>query len=185
MVKATHPVVVEELTPAPLTLGEIQRCLQSLLTSGCASATWCGSSRPVDPGPGERDPDGLVEAARGALGPAISAAHATDGRLPVLTLDPILEQTLLEVLRRSGSFLAIDPTRAEAIATDAAVKAEQAEQRGDSPVLVCSPRLRLPLRKLVQISAPRLPVLSYQELGPQLELDTVGVVNLANAPVGG
>ena len=137
--------------------------------------------------PATRDPEMLAEAARGALGPAISAAYAVDNRLPVITFDPITEQALLEQLRptESGVVLALDPNVAELLATVIAREAEAAEQRGDMPVLVCSPRLRLPLRKLVNISAPRLPVLSYQELGPQLELDTVGMVNLANAPVGG
>ena len=185
MVKATHPVVVEELTPAPLTLGEIQRCLQSLLTERVcirdlvrifeAMSTRARASV---------DPDGLVEAARGALGPAISADHAVDGRLPVLTFDPLLEQTLLESLRTgdSGGFLMLDPMYAERLALEAARVAEQVEQTGDHPVLVCAQPLRLPVRRLVESAATRLPVLSYAELGGQLSIIPVGVVNVVHAP---
>ena len=185
MVKATHPVVVEELTPAPLTLGEIQRCLQSLLTERVcirdlvrifeAMSTRARASV---------DPDGLVEAARGALGPANSADHAVDGRLPVLTFDPLLEQTLLESLRTgdSGGFLMLDPMYAERLALEAARVAEQAEQTGDHPVLVCAQPLRLPVRRLVESAATRLPVLSYAELGGQLSIIPVGVVNVVHAP---
>jgi flagellar biosynthesis protein FlhA len=185
MTKATHPVVVEELTPTPLTLGEIQRCLQSLLAERVCirdlvrifEAMSARARTSVDP-------DGLVEAARGALGPAISADHASDGRLPVLTFDPLLEQTLLEALRtgESGSFLMLDPMYAERLAVEAARLAEQAEQTGDHPVLVCAQPLRLPVRRLVEAAAPRLPVLSYAELGGQLNIVPVGVVNVVHAP---
>jgi len=185
MTKATHPVVVEELTPTPLTLGEIQRCLQSLLAERVCirdlvrifEAMSARARTSVDP-------DGLVEAARGALGPAISADHASDGRLPVLTFDPLLEQTLLEALRtgESGSFLMLDPMYAERLAVEAARLAEQAEQTGDHPVLVCAQPLRLPVRRLVESASPRLPVLSYAELGGQLNIVPVGVVNVVHAP---
>jgi len=46
-------------------------------------------------------------------------------------------------------------------------------------VLVCAARIRAPLARIVRTAAPRLPVLSYAELGPQLQLETLGVVNLA------
>ena len=51
------------------------------------------------------------------------------------------------------------------------------------PVLVCAAPLRPALRKLTRTAAPRLPVLSYAELGSQLRLDTRGVVDLAHAKV--
>jgi flagellar biosynthesis protein FlhA len=133
-----------------------------------------------------KDPEGLVEAVRGALGPAISAAHAHDGRLPVITLEPLVEHSLLELLRAgdSGTFLALDPERAERLAIEVARRAEEAEQRGEQPALICSAQLRAALRRLTRTAAPRLPVLSYAELGPQLQLETVGVVSLASpAPV--
>ena len=185
MVKATHPVVVEELTPAPLTLGEIQRCLQSLLTERVCIRDLVRIFEAMSArARASVDPDGLVEAARGALGPAISADHAVDGRLPVLTFDPLLEQTLLESLRTgdSGGFLMLDPMYAERLALEAARVAEQVEQTGDHPVLVCAQPLRLPVRRLVESAATRLPVLSYSELGGQLSIIPVGVVNVVHAP---
>jgi flagellar biosynthesis protein FlhA len=185
MVKTTHPVVVEELTPTPLSLGEVQRCLQSLLAERVCIRDLVRifeamSSRAR----ASTDPDGLLEAARTALGPAISATHAVDGRLPVITFDPLLEQTLLESLRtgESGAFLLLDPAYAERLALEAARLAERAEQAGDHPVLVCAQPLRLPLHRLVEAAAPSLPVLSYSELGSQLSITPVGAVNVALAP---
>ena len=118
------------------------------------------------------------------LGPAISATHAVGGRLPVITFDPLMEQGLLEALRagEAGSFLLVDPEYAERIALEAARLAEQAEQAGERPVLVCAQPLRLPLRRIVESAMPSLPVLSYSELGSQLSIHTLGAVNVAHAP---
>ena len=102
----------------------------------------------------------------------------------MLTFDPLLEQTLLESLRTgdSGGFLMLDPLYAERLALEAARVAEQVEQTGDHPVLVCAQPLRLPVRRLVESAATRLPVLSYAELGGQLSIIPVGVVNVVHAP---
>jgi flagellar biosynthesis protein FlhA len=126
------------------------------------------------------DPDSLVEAARTALGPAIAARYAHDGTLVAVTLDPRLEQSMLESLRpnETGLQLIIDTARAESVLADLTRLVEAAEERGLSPVLVCSPQLRTPLRKLVLMAVPRLPVLSYSEIaGCTLRIETIGVVN--------
>ncbi len=186
MVKATHPVVVEELTPAPLSLGEVQRALQSLLAENVCIRDLVRIFEAMSArARASTDPDGLVEAARSALGPAISAAHAVNGRLPVITFDPLMEQSLLESLRTgdAGSFLLLDPGFAERLAIEAARLAEEAEQLGERPVLVCAQPLRLPVRRLVESAAPNLPVLSYSELGSQLSIHPLGAVNVAYAPV--
>ncbi|SNY05108.1 flagellar biosynthesis protein FlhA [Paractinoplanes atraurantiacus] len=185
MVKRTHPVVVEELTPSILSLGQIQKVLQALLDEGVPirdlvrifEALSLRAKHTVDP-------DSLVEAARGALGPAIAAQYATGGRLTVITLDPMLEQQLLESLRPSetGAFMAIDGMRAEAIVTEAARLAETAEQQGLAPVLACSPQLRLPLMRLLRAGSRRVQVLSYGEIsGSTAQIETIGVVNGAYA----
>jgi flagellar biosynthesis protein FlhA len=119
------------------------------------------------------------------LGPALSASLATDGHLPVITVEPLLEQQLSETLRtgENGSFLALAPDKAEALTLAVAQRARDAEREGEMPVLVCAAPLRAALRKLTRTAAPRLPVLSYAELGSQLRLETRGVVDLAQATV--
>ncbi|MCU1379207.1 MAG: flagellar biosynthesis protein FlhA, partial [Acidimicrobiales bacterium] len=182
MVKASDPAVVEELTPNALSLAEIQRILQLLLEENVAIRDLVRIFEVLS----ERarltkDPETLVEAVRGVLGPAISAAHAVDGQLQAITFEPLVEQSLLEALRSGehGTFLAIDPAQAERLAIEAATRAEEAEQRGATPVLLCSAPLRPAVRRLTRAAAPRLPVLSYAELGTQLQVETIGVISLA------
>lgn len=182
MVRQSHPVVVDELTPAPLSLGEIQATLQALLEERVCIRDLVRIFEAMSMrGKVAPDAEGLVEAARAALGPAIAAGHAVDGRLCVVTFDPLLEQRLLESLRQSesGSFLMLDPLTAEGLAVETAKVVAAAEGAGDPPVLVCAQPLRLPVRRLIEQAAPRTPVLSYSELGGQLTLVTSGVVNVA------
>jgi flagellar biosynthesis protein FlhA len=182
MVKVSDPAVVEELTPAALSLGEIQKVLQLLLEENVAIRDLVRIFEVLgERGRLTKDPESLVEGVRGVLGPAISAAHAVDGRLAALTLEPLVEQTLLESLRQgdNGTFLAVDPSQAERLAIEVAQRAEAAEQQGASPVLLCSAPLRPSVRRLVRAAAPRLPVLSYAELGNQLTVETIGVITLA------
>jgi flagellar biosynthesis protein FlhA len=185
MVKRTHPVVVEELTPSLLSLGQIQRVLQALLDEGVPIRDLVRIFESLSlRAKVSTDHDSLVEAARSALGPAIAAQYAADGRLTVITLDPMLEQGLLESLRPSdsGAFMAIDGMRAEAMVTEAARLVEGAEQQGLTPVLACSPQLRLPLMRLLRAGSRRAQVLSYSEIsGSTAQIETMGVVNGAYA----
>jgi flagellar biosynthesis protein FlhA len=184
MVRATHPNVVDELTPSQLTLGEIQRVLQGLLEEDVSVRDLVRIFEALsERARTSKDPEALCEAARANLGPAISVAHAVGGRLPVLTFEPLAEHAMLEALRHSdsGSFLALDPSYAERMVLAVAALAQAAEERGDRPVLVCSPQLRPAVRKLTRGAAPRVAVLSYNELADQLQLDTIGVVTGAHA----
>jgi flagellar biosynthesis protein FlhA len=182
MVRATDPVVVDELTPAVLSLGEIQRVLQLLLDESVTIRDLVRIFEALgERGRVTKDPEALVEGVRAVLGPAIAAQWAVDGRLPAITFEPLVEHSLLEALRsgESGTFLAIDPGQAERLAMEVAARAEEGEQTGDQPVLLCSAPLRPAVRRLVRAAAPRLPVLSYSELGSQLRVETIGVITLA------
>ena len=185
MVKRSHPVVVEELTPTLLSLGQIQRVLQALLDEGVPIRDLVRIFESLSlRAKVSVDHDGLVETARAALGPAIAAQYAVGGRLTVITLEPMLEQNLLESLRPSetGAFMAIDGMRAEAMVTEAGRLVESAEQQGITPVLACSPQLRLPLMRLLRAGSRRVQVLSYSEIsGSTAQIETMGVVNGAYA----
>jgi flagellar biosynthesis protein FlhA len=121
------------------------------------------------------------------LGPAICATHLSDGRLPVITFDPMLEQGLLETVRQSetGWYLLLDGAKVEAIVSDAVRVTESAERSGHTPVLVCSPQLRAAVRRLIAPTLPRLAVLSYNEVPTGLTIDALGVVTGAAVAVRG
>jgi flagellar biosynthesis protein FlhA len=186
-VKRTHPAVVEELTPAQLSLGEVQRVLQTLLEEQVSIRDLVrifeALSLRARTG---KDVDGLVEAARAALGPAIVAPYVSDGTVHVLSFEPGLEHRLLESLRptESGAVLAVDPDIGQAMLTQLGTLAQQAEDLNITPVLACAPQLRSAVRRLTATAVGRLAVLSYSELSGPMQVRSAGVVNAMPMAVG-
>jgi flagellar biosynthesis protein FlhA len=185
MVKRTHPVVVEELTPTLLTLGEIQRVLHGLLAENVSIRDLVRIFEALSVrAKVSTDVDGLVEAARAALGSAISHPYVTpDERLHVMTLDPAFEQRLLEAVRQSeaGQVLALDAGTVDALVNGCSGLLTDAERLGLAPVLVCSPQVRAALSRLMRQILPRLPVISYTEVSRTAQIESLGVVNGAVA----
>ncbi|MPQ99483.1 flagellar biosynthesis protein FlhA [Modestobacter sp. I12A-02628] len=185
MVRRTNPIVVEELTPTLLTLGEVQRVLQALLEEGVSIRDLVRIFEALSlRAKTSTDLDGLVEAARAALGSAISHPYVTpDERLHVMTLDPVFEQRLLESVRQGdgGQVLALDGAGVDALVRNCTDILEDAEAMSLSPVLVCSPQVRAALARLMRQVLPRLSVIAYTEVTRTANIETVGVVTGAFA----
>jgi flagellar biosynthesis protein FlhA len=180
VVKRSHPVVVEELTPAQMTLGEVQRVLQTLLDEGVSVRDLVRIYEALSLRAAvTKDLDALVEASRQALGPAIVAPYVTDRTVQVISLEPQLEQQMLEDLRPSdqGAVIAMNPELGQSVLNQLSTMLTDAENRNLRPVLVCSPQLRPAVRRLVRPSLHQLPVLSYAELVGADQVRSVGVVS--------
>lgn len=182
-VKADSPATVDELTPALLTLAEVHRVLQGLLSEGVPinDLTRIYESLTLRARVSTA-PEGLIEAARASLGPALAVRHLDGDRLSIIMLDPTLEQSMLEGLRATelGSQINMDPSRLEGVLTSLRAQAEKAGADGRQPVLVCAPELRAAVRRLVSAQSEGIPVLSYQEVtAAQVPFETVGVVKSA------
>jgi flagellar biosynthesis protein FlhA len=181
-VKSVNPSAVDELTPALLSLAEVQRVLQGLLAEQIpindlpriyeALALKAKSST---------DPEGLIEAARQALGPALTAQYLDGQLLRVIMIEPTLEQSMLEGMRPSelGTQILLSADRTEAVLASLRDALEKVEANGLTAVLVCAPALRPAIRRLVSAQAGGLPVLSYQEVtSANVKIETVGVVRV-------
>ena len=187
VVKRTHPVVVEELTPTQLSLGEVQRVLQALLDEGVSIRDLVRIFEAISlRAQTSKDVDQLVESARAALGPAIVSPHLSGDTINVLSLDPRLEQQMLEVTRptEAGTIIALDPELGQAMLSRLDALVREAENTNVQPVLVCAPQVRAPLRRLLRPSLPSLPVLSYSELIGTGKVRSVGVVTADPVAVG-
>ncbi len=178
--KETNEAVVGEVVPDVLSLGEIQRVLQALLSEGVSIRDLGAIVEAVgDKARVTRDPHLLAEYARQALGRAITAPHlGQDHTLRAVTLDPAIEQELAGAITQTtdGEYLAMDPARAQSVLAAVKAQAEQATGRGLRPVLLCSARVRRHLRRLVETVAPHLPVCSYNEVAAGISVETIGVI---------
>jgi len=179
--KETNAAVVEEVVPDALSLGEIQRVLQSLLSEGVPIRDLGTIVEAIgDKARTTRDTSLLSEYARQALGRAITAPHLDDQlRLQAITLDPAIEQEVSTSITQTtdGEYLAMDPPRAQAIVTALRAQVEHASARGSQPVLLCSARIRRHLRRLIAQAQPHLAVCSYNEISPGINVETVGVIH--------
>ena len=100
-VKQVSPVVAGEIGGDVLSLSEVQGVLRDLLEEGVPVRDLTRILEAVTArARTDKSPEGLVEAARGVLGPTISSGAAVGGRLACLTLEPLLEASLLEAVRR-------------------------------------------------------------------------------------
>ncbi|GAA4748196.1 flagellar biosynthesis protein FlhA [Modestobacter marinus] len=185
MIRRSHPAVADELTPALLSLGEVQRVLQALLDEGVSIRDLVRIFEALSlRAKVSTDLDGLVEAARAALGAAISHPYVTEEeRLHVITLEPSFEQRLLEAVRptEGGQVLALDGHTVDVLVRGCTELLDDAERLNLSPVLVCSPQVRAALSRLVRQVLPRLSVISYNEVSRTAQIESLGVVSGAVA----
>ncbi len=178
--KETNAAVVEEVVPDVLALGEIQRVLQALLREGISIRDLGVIIEAIgDKARLTRDPSLLAEYARQALGRSITAPHlGVDRRLRAIALDPQIEQEVSESITQTsdGEYLAMEPSRAQALVTALKGQLDAGIGHGGRPVLLCSARVRRHLRRLCEQSLPQLPVCSYNEIVPGISVETIGVV---------
>jgi flagellar biosynthesis protein FlhA len=179
--KETNEAVVTEVVPEVLSLGEIQRVLQALLSEGVSIRDLGAIVEAVgDKARITRDPSLLAEYARQALGRAITAPHLdAQQTLRAITLDPSIEQEVATSITQTtdGEYLAMEPSRAHQVLGAVRAESDQAVARsGTRPVLLCSARVRRHLRRLVEQAVPQLAVCSYNEIAPGINVETIGVV---------
>ena len=178
--KASDKVAVDEMAAAQVTVSDLHRVLVSLLDQGVPISDMVRIIEAVT----ERARDAkvheaMVEAARRALGPAISAQHARDGVLRVVTIDVAFERQLAAGIRvASGeSELVVDPSVAEHLVARARALFEQAMHEGTEPVLLVSGPLRPALQRLFAAALRQMDVLSVDEVSRNIRIERVGVVS--------
>jgi flagellar biosynthesis protein FlhA len=96
----------------------------------------------------------------------------------VATLDPKIEQEIMSSVKQTetGAYLTLDPARTRAILESVGVMAKKLEDSGKSPIIMTSPIVRLYFKKMTEDTFKDLIVISYSEIEPDVELQSIGVV---------
>jgi flagellar biosynthesis protein FlhA len=182
-VRKQSPSAVDELTPALLSLAELQRVLQGLLDEQVPINDLARIYEALTlRAKVSTDPESLVESARQALGPALTAKFMDGQVLNVIMIDPVLEQHMLEDMRpaEGGSQIVMNQDRLDAVLRSVRSAVESAAAANRPAVLVCAPALRPAIRRLVGAQPGSVPVLSYREVtSANVRIETVGVVRHA------
>lgn len=181
--KEDYPILVEEVTPDPLSIGDIQKVLAKLLRENVSIR-----NLPVifetlaDYGKMTNDTDLLAEYVRQALSPQLTKQYVSDDKhLRVITLAQSVEQLIMNHIQQTehGNFLALDPESQEKIVRSIIEQVEQASLQYDKVVILCSPTIRMYVKQLIERSLPDVAVLSYNELEPDVQVQSIGVVDVA------
>jgi flagellar biosynthesis protein FlhA len=188
-VKQHYPVVVEELVPQLLTVGEVQRVLQNLLRERIPIRNLLLILENLADGArASKDIDFLTERVRTAMARHISAEYTENGLLSVITVDPRLESLLGEAARRGeDAYALLDPSTVGKIYASLTKQIQHAQQAGLQPIVLTSPQTRLALKRLTERAAPQLVVLSYSEIASGLRVESIGQISTtedSTEPVG-
>jgi flagellar biosynthesis protein FlhA len=181
-VKEMYPALVDELIPNLMSVGDIQKVLARLLREKLSIRDLITIFESLaDYSRYTKDSDILTEYVRQALSRQITQQFATGGdALKVVTVGPSLEKKIAESVQQSdqGSYLALDPNSTQLIYQRLSEQLAKLIQSGQQPIILTSPTIRMYLRQLLERSMQDIPVLSYSELEPNVEIQSVGVVNL-------
>ncbi|MFP8643195.1 flagellar biosynthesis protein FlhA [Priestia aryabhattai] len=180
--KETYPILIEEVTPNPLSVGDIQRVLAKLLKESVSIR-----NLPIifevlaDYGKMTSDTDLLTEYVRQGLARQITSQYTVqEGLLRVLTLSGKVEKTMAEAVQQTehGNYLSLDPNVSQAIVESIAKQIETLSFQEQSPIVLCSPAVRMYVRQITERYFPHMAVLSYNELEANVEVQSVGVVDI-------
>ena len=185
--KESHPKVVEELIPNLLPLGGVVKVLQNLLREQVPIRDLLAIMETLaDWAPVTKDLDLLTEYVRQALARTISKMHLNrEGILPVLTVGHSIESALAAALQPTHqdqtSLFALDPNLAQKIVNNLLQTLEKSSLLNSAPVVVCSAQIRSHFKKLVDRFIPNITVLSYDEITNNIEIQSLGTLELNDA----
>ncbi|WP_286232398.1 flagellar biosynthesis protein FlhA [Neobacillus mesonae] len=180
-VKETHPSLMEELIPNVLSVGDIQKVLQKLLKENVSIRNLSTIFEALaDYSVYTKNPDILTEYVRQALARQLTSQFVRNGVVHAIQVGAGIEKKLAESIQRTehGDILTIDPESSNQLILTFTQKIEQMAQLGIRPIILTSSGIRMYVRQLVERSLADVPILSYNELEPNVEVQSVGVVNL-------
>lgn len=178
-----YPILVEEVTPEPLPIGDVQKVLAKLLKEKVSIR-----NLPVifetlaDYGKMTNDTDLLAEYVRQSLSIQLTKQYVADDQsLRVITISQSVEQIMMNHIQQTehGNYLALDPETQEKIVKNIYNEVEQATLQYENVVILCSPTIRMYVKQLIERAMPDVAVLSYNELEPTVQVQSIGVVDVA------
>ncbi|GKU23588.1 flagellar biosynthesis protein FlhA [Clostridium folliculivorans] len=178
--KEKYGAVVEELIPDLMTIGELQKVLQSLLREKVPIKDMVTIMESLaDNSRNTKDIELLTEYVRFALSRTICNQIIDENRrVSVVTLDPQIEEVIVSNIQKSinGSFPAVDPDTTTIIFNSIKNTLDSVYFFNNQAVILVSPNVRAPFRKLIEMVFPHVMVISLNEIPNDVEIRTEGVV---------
>lgn len=180
-IKEKYDVVIDELIPDIMSLGEVQKILQNLLREKVPIYDLVSILEALaDYGTMTKDIEALTEHVRHSLKRTIVRKYLNmEGKLEVITIHPDLEELIGSNIQKtvSGSMPVLKPNVITKIFDSLNQTNNESLIKGIEPIILSSPRIRTPLRNLISFNFPNIAVLSINEIPNDIEIEAVGLVN--------
>jgi flagellar biosynthesis protein FlhA len=180
--RSLSSALVDDLIPKQLSLSELHRVLQNLLKERVPirdlNRILTALSDHITM---THDIDMLTEYVRQSLARTITSQYrSAEGFLEVFTLEPSIEQMIVENLRQTqmGMQIVLDPMVAQKLLMKVKEQADRAISMGYQPILLCSTQIRPYFRKLIEKYMPSLIIISHAEIVPGVQVKAIGTVTL-------
>ena len=181
LVRSQDPTLVNDLVPAIISTSDLRKIFVNLIREKVSIKDIIFVfERLCDYARFSKEPDILSERLRAALGRQICLSNVDrDHVLYALTLSPEWEKTLDDSCQRTelGTMFLLNPMRVQDLIESTAMTLMRAHQSiGQQPVILCSPRIRLPLYQLLERHIPTIVVISYSELITDIKVEAVDTI---------
>ena len=178
--KETQPSLVDEVTPALLSLGEIQKVLANLLRESVSIRNFATIVEALaDYAQVTKDTDMLTEYVRQSMYRNITNQFMPQKEAKVITMDQDVEKNIMESLQttETGTYMALDPVRSKRLLNNINEQVEKALSLGEQPIIVTAPIVRFYLKKFIEQLSSDIIVLSYNEIDPTAKIQSIGMVS--------
>ena len=187
LVKSQDPTLVNDLVPAIISTSDLRKIFVNLIREKVSIKDIIFVfERLCDYARFSKEPDILSERIRAALGRQICLSNCTEDKvLYALTLSSEWEKTLDDSCQRTelGTMFLLNPMQVqELIETTASTLMRAHQTVGRQPVILCSPRIRLPLYQLLERHIPTIVVISYSELITDIRVEAVDTIGEMYSP---
>lgn len=181
-VQEANSTLIADLVPKLLNVGEIQKVLQNLLKEGISIRDLVTIFETLaDNAMTTRDTDVLTEYVRQSLKRAISNKYFPSNEMTsVVTLDPKIEQEIMGSVKQTeqGAYINLAPEKMQEILNSVKDEVDKMEELGKNPIIVTSPIVRMYFKKITSEQFRDLTVISYNEIAPDVELQSIGMVTV-------
>ena len=181
LVKSQDPTLVNDLVPTIISTSDLRKIFVNLIREKVSiKDIMFIFERLCDYARFSKEPDILSERLRAALGRQICLSNSTSDKvLYALTLSSDWEKTLDDSCQRTelGTMFLLNPLQVQELIESSAQTLMRAHQNiGRQPVILCSPRIRLPLYQLLERHIPTIVVISYSELITDIRVEAVDTI---------
>ena len=182
-VKETNATLINELIPGVVQIGDVQKVLQHLLRERIPIRDLVTITETIaDFGNRVKDMEQMGELVRAAIARTITRQYLDEeNTLYCVSLDGRTLQTLQEGLQHTpgGAIIAIQPDSQKVLLEQMAEAADKSMSNGHQAVIVVPTQIRLPLRRMIEGHLPNLPVIAYNEVTAQANVEFVESIGLS------